>query len=120
MSALSYTTATEAITIASTTTGANATVVYTCPANHDATIDLLHIANNNNASKKVYVQFYHVEDTTYHYVLKNYAVAGNSAINLFNAAPMHLHAGDKIVMYGETANTMEALISCKQFYNPSR
>tara|TARA_R110000765_G_scaffold34743_2_gene78445 strand:+ start:97 stop:459 length:363 start_codon:yes stop_codon:yes gene_type:complete len=115
-----YTTATEAITIAATATGADATVVYTCPANHDATIDLLHIANNNNASKKVYVQFYHVEDTTYHYILKNHAVAGNSAINLFNAAPMHLHAGDKIVMYGETTNTMEALISCKQFYNPNR
>ena len=115
-----YSTATNSITIASTTTGANATVVFTCPANYDATIDLLHISNNNNASKKVFVQFYHADTTTYHYILKNNAVAGNTALNLFNAAPMHLHAGDKIVMYGETANTMEALISCKLFFNPAR
>ena len=118
MADLAYFTATQGITIASTTTGADATVVYTCPANHDATVDLLHISNNNNASKKVYVQFYHAGTTTYHFILNNHAVAGNTAVNLFNAAPMHLHAGDKIVMYGETTNTMEALISCKQYYNP--
>ena len=115
-----YSTATEAVTVASTTADAAATVIYTCPPNHNATIDLLHIANNNNASKKVYVQFYHEEDSTYHYIIKNHAVAGNSAENLFNAAPMHLHAGDMIVAYGETTNTMEALISCKVFYNPNR
>tara|TARA_R100001377_G_C3158687_1_gene98922 strand:+ start:415 stop:777 length:363 start_codon:yes stop_codon:yes gene_type:complete len=120
MVATAYSTATEAITISATATGADATVVYTCPANHDTTVDLLHISNNNNASKKIYVQFFHLEDTTYHYILKNYALAGNSAINLFNSAPLHLHAGDKIVMYGQTTNTMEALISCKQFFNPAR
>ena len=117
---MAVSTSTEAITIASTTTGANATLVYQCPANHNATVDLLHIANNDNASKKVYVHFYHIEDTTYHYVLKNFAIAGNSAVNLFNVAPLHLHAGDKIVMYGETTNTMEALISCRQFFDPNR
>ena len=118
MADTAFFTATQGITIASTTTGADATVVYTCPANHDATVDLLHISNNNNASKKVYVQLYHVADTTYHFILNNYALAGNTAANLFNAAPLHLHSGDKIVMYGETANTIEALISCKQYYNP--
>ena len=120
MADLAYFTATQGITIASTTADAAATIVYTCPPKHDASIDLLHIANNNNASKKVYVQFYHVEDTTYHYIIKNHAIAGNSAENLFNAAPMYLHAGDMIVMYGETTNTMEALISVRQFYNPNR
>ena len=35
-----YTTDTEAKTIASTSAGASATVVYTCPPNYDATIDL--------------------------------------------------------------------------------
>tara|TARA_Y100000385_G_scaffold244427_1_gene262491 strand:+ start:389 stop:751 length:363 start_codon:yes stop_codon:yes gene_type:complete len=115
-----YSTATEAVTIASTTTGANATVVYTCPALHDATVDLLHVANNNNSSKKVYLQFYHQDDTTYHYVLKNHTIAGNSAENIFGPGVLHLHSGDKIVAYGETANTMEILISCREFYSPNR
>jgi len=115
-----YSTATEAVTIASTTTGANATLVYTCPALHDATVDLLHIANNSNASKKVYLQFYHKDSNAYHYVLKNHAIAGNSAENVFGAGVLHLHAGDKIVAYGETANTMEVLVSCREFYSPNR
>jgi len=117
---ITYSTATNSITIASTSTGANATVVFTCPTNHDATIELLHISNNNNASKKVYVQYYNADTTAYHYILKNNALAGNTALNIFNAAPIHIHAGDKIVMYGETANTIEALISCKLFFNPAR
>ena len=116
----SYSTATEAVTIASTTTGANATLVYTCPPFHDATVDLLHVANNNNSSKKVYLQFYHQDDTTYHYILKNHNIAGNSAENIFGAGVLHLHAGDKILAYGETTNTMEVLVSCREFYNPTR
>ena len=115
-----YSTATEAVTIASTTTGANATVVYTCPPLHDATVDLLHLANNNNSSKKVYLQFYHQDTTTYHYVLKNHTIAGNSAENVFGNGVLHLHSGDKIVAYSETTNTIEALISCKEFYSPNR
>tara|TARA_R100001377_G_scaffold18439_1_gene9506 strand:- start:129 stop:485 length:357 start_codon:yes stop_codon:yes gene_type:complete len=118
MASLEYSTATKSIVIAATATGADATVVYTCPANHSATIELLHIANNNDSSKKVYVQFYHVEDTTYHYILKNYALAANSAKNVLNN--LHLQAGDQIVMYGQTANTIESVVSARQFFNPLR
>ena len=118
MADLGFFTFSEAVTISATATGADATVVYTCPANHDATVDLLHINNNNDSSKKVYVQLFHASDTTYHYILKNYAFAANSAKNIFESSVLHLHAGDKIVMYGQTANTIEALISCKQFFNP--
>tara|TARA_R110001583_G_scaffold9195_6_gene43406 strand:+ start:881 stop:1243 length:363 start_codon:yes stop_codon:yes gene_type:complete len=115
-----YTTDTEAKTIASTSAGASATVVYTCPPNYDATIDILHLANNNSATKKINIQFYHADTNDYHHVLKAHSIAGNSAENVFNSSHVHLHAGDKIVAYAETANTIEALISCKQFYNPSR
>tara|TARA_B110000483_G_scaffold235750_1_gene307784 strand:+ start:2360 stop:2722 length:363 start_codon:yes stop_codon:yes gene_type:complete len=115
-----YTTETVAKTIASTTASANATVVYTCPPLHDATIDILHLSNNNASTKKINVQFYHADTTDYHYILKLHAIAGNDSENIFGPSVVHLHAGDKIVAYGETANTIEALLSCKQFYNPSR
>ena len=117
---ITYTTETSAITIASTSADAAATVVYTCPANYGASIDLLHVANNNNSNKKVYIQIYHADTTSYHYIVKNHSVAGNSAENIFNASVLHLHAGDKILMYGETTNTIEGLLSCRQYYNPNR
>tara|TARA_R110000803_G_scaffold143625_1_gene209655 strand:- start:1288 stop:1650 length:363 start_codon:yes stop_codon:yes gene_type:complete len=120
LSAEAYSTETKAVTIASTTADANATLVYVCPPNHDATVDLLHIANNNNATKKVYIQIYHADSTSYHYIVKNHSIAGNSAENIFNSSVLHLHAGDKILMYSETTNTIEGILSCKQFFNPAR
>mgnify|MGYP003633029352 CR=1 FL=1 len=115
-----YKTSTESATIVATAADADATVLYTCPAVHSATIDMLFISNNNSASKKVYVQFYHQDDLNYHYLLKAHTIAGNSAYNVLGNSLMHLHAGDKIVLYSETTNTMEATISLKEYYNPNR
>ena len=90
-----YKTATESKTIASTTADAAADVLYTCPAKHSATIDLLFLNNNNSGAKKIFVQFYHQD-------------------------VMHLHSGDKIVLYAQTTNTIEATISVRERYNPNR
>ena len=111
-----YSTSTESLTISATAGGASGSV----PNNYDATVDMLFISNNNTASKKVYVQFYHKDNTTYYYLLNAHSVAGNAAYNVLESSHMHLHAGDKIVVYGETTNVFEATISVKQFYNPSR
>lgn len=115
-----YSTNTESLTISATAGGASGGVLYTVPNNYDATIDMLFISNNNTASKKVYVQFYHKDNTTYYYLLNAHSLAGNAAYNVLESSHMHLHAGDKIVVYGETTNVFEATISVKQFYNPSR
>tara|TARA_A200000159_G_scaffold108339_1_gene101183 strand:+ start:184 stop:555 length:372 start_codon:yes stop_codon:yes gene_type:complete len=109
---------TQGYTISSTSADASATVVYTCPANFGAITRYLHISNNNTATKKVYVQFYHAEDTTYHYIANGLSMSGHSVINLVNGGYFNLHAGDKIVVYGETANTMEVIVSVEEYYNP--
>tara|TARA_R110002153_G_scaffold237758_1_gene391959 strand:- start:1358 stop:1723 length:366 start_codon:yes stop_codon:yes gene_type:complete len=115
-----YNTSTESVTVSATAGGASGNVLYTVPNNNDATIDMLFISNNNTASKKVYVQFYHQDDTTYYNLVNARSVAGNTSYNVLESSHMHLHAGDKIVVYGETTNVFEATISVKQFYNPSR
>jgi hypothetical protein len=109
---------TQGYTIASTSAGAGATVVYTCPANFGAITRYLHISNNNSSTKKVYVQFYRAEDTSYHYIANGLSMAGHSVTNLVNGGYFNLHAGDKIVVYGETTNTMEVLVSMEEYYNP--
>lgn len=109
---------TQGYTISSTSADAGATVVYTCPANFGAVARYLHISNNNTSTKKVYVQFYHAEDTAYHYIANGLSMAGHSVTNLVNGGYFNLHAGDKIVVYGETANTMEVIVSVEEYYNP--
>lgn len=109
---------TQGYTIASTSADAGATVVYTCPAIFGAIARYLHISNNANSTKKAFVQFYHAEDTTYHYIANGLSMAGHSVANLVNGGYFNLHAGDKIVVYAETANTLEVLVSMEEYYNP--
>lgn len=109
---------TQGYTISSTSADASATVVYTCPANFGAITRYLHISNNNTATKKVYVQFYHADDNSYKYIANGLAMSGHSVTNLVNGGYFNLHAGDKIVVYGETANTMEVIVSVEEYYNP--
>ncbi len=109
---------TQGYTVSSTSADAGATVVYTCPANFGAITRYLHISNNNTATKKVFVQFYHAEDNAYHYIANGLSMSGHSVINLVNGGYFNLHAGDKIAVYGETANTMEVIVSVEEYYNP--
>jgi len=109
---------TKGYTISSTSAGASATVVYTCPAKFGGVTRYLHISNNNASTKKAYVQFYHAEDNAYHYIANGLSMAGHSVTNLVNGGYFNLHAGDKIVVYGETANTLEVIVSVEEYYNP--
>ena len=115
-----FNTTTESITVAATATGADSTVLYTCPANHEADIGLLLLSNNNAAAKKVYLQYYHADNTTYYYVLKAHSIAANSSYSVIDSSTLHIHAGDKITLYGETTNTIQATASIKEYFNPNR
>ena len=114
----SYTTDTEAVTITATSGGASATSIYTCPPSHDATIDFLHISNGSTSTQNVTVQWYHADTNTYHHIVNDKAIAGKDVYNIITADRLHLHAGDKIVVYGETANTIEVIVSVEEYYNP--
>ena len=111
---------TQGYTIASTSADASATVVYTCPANFSAITRYLQIRNNSTSTKKVFVQFYHAEDNEYHYIANGLSMAGHSVVNLVNGGYFNLHAGDKIAVYSETANTMEVLVSVEEYFDPNR
>ena len=111
---------TQGYTIAATAADADATAVYTCPANFSAITRYLHISNNNSATKKVYVQFYHSGDEEYHYIANALSMAGNSIANLVDGNYFNLHSGDKILVYVETANTMEVIVSVEEYFDPNR
>ena len=111
---------TQGYTIASTSADASATVVYTCPANFSAITRYLHISNSAISTKKVFVQFYHADDNEYHYIANGLSMSGHSVVNLVNGGYFNLHSGDKILVYAETTNTMEVLVSVEEYFDPAR
>ena len=119
MAERNYTTSSESISVTATSSGASGNVLYTCPANHNATIDYLGVSNSANSSQKITVEFYHMDDTSYRTLSANHTVAGHDTYHLITANRFHLHAGDKIIC-SKDGGTFDAAISVRQFYNPSR
>ena len=96
---------TQGYTLTATASGASADVIYTCPDNFNATIRYLRVSNNNTSTQKFSMQFYHSEDSAYHYLSQAQSIAGSSAINLVDSAYFFLHPGDKIVAFSATNPT---------------
>lgn len=118
--AITYTTDTEAVTVTATSGGASADIIYTCPPNHDATVDFLHVSNGNTATQNVTVQWYHADTDTYHHIVNDKSIAGKDVYNIITADRMHLHAGDKISAFNGGTGNLEMFISVRQYYNPAR
>lgn len=116
---IAYKTVSESITVSSTSAGASADVLYTCPANHDAVIEYLAASNGGTSSQKITIEFYHNDDTTYHQLAKSHSVAGNDSYHLITSNRFYLHASDKIVC-SKDGGTFDVSISVREFFNPNR
>ena len=116
----SYTTDTEAITVTAIAGGASADVIYTCPPNHDATVDFLHISNGTTAVQNVTIQWYHADTNTYHQIINDKSISGKDVYNIITADRIHLHAGDSISAFDGASGSLEVFISVRQYYNPAR
>ena len=111
---------TEGARITATAPDASAQLVYQCPPNFSAIIRLLNIASGSSANKTIAVQFYHVEDSTYHYLLNDYVMTSNSSFNVLNAGIMSLHQNDKIVAHTNSASNFDIVISVEEYFDPVR
>lgn len=106
---------TEGYTLSATSAGASADVLYTCPANFNATVKYLRIANNNTSTQKFSIQFYHAEDAQYHYLSNAESLAGSTAINLVENATFFLHAGDKLVGFSAASpSSFDIIVSVEE------
>ena len=114
-----YSTTFESVTVTATSGGASGNVLYTVPSNHDATIDYLGVSNGGTSSQKITVEIYHADDTSYHNLVLEHAVAGNDTYHLLNANRIHLHAGDKVVC-SKDGGTFDVSLSARVFFNSTR
>ena len=111
---------TEGKTITSTSADASADVIYTVPDNYSAIVRFLHLSNGTNSSKKAYIQFYHNDDTSYHYLINGLSMAGHSTHDILSGNYFTLHQKDKIVAYIETGMTLDITISVEEYFDPAR
>tara|TARA_R100000458_G_C8116694_1_gene137291 strand:- start:152 stop:505 length:354 start_codon:yes stop_codon:yes gene_type:complete len=100
--------------------GSGASTVYTVPDNYSAIIRHLSFSNNNAAAKKVSAQYYNSATTTYYYIVQDLSVAANAVTNILDGNFITLNSGDKIIIAGETAGTINALVSLEEYYDPNR
>ena len=115
-----FDTATESVTVTATSGGASANVLYTVPNFHDATVEFLHVSNGAASTDNVSIQWYHKEDNAYYTIVSNKSIPGNDVYNLITSDRLHLHAGDKIVVFNGGGANLGVTISCKEYYNPAR
>ena len=111
---------TESKTITSTLANADADLIYTCPSNYSAIIKFLHLSAGVANNKKAYIQFYHEDDTTYHYIVNGLAMGAHTATDLVSGSQLYLHQGDKILAYIETGMNLDVTISLEEYYDPLR
>ena len=111
---------TESKTITSTSADASADVIYTVPDNHSAIVRFLHLSNGTTSTKKAYLQFYHNDDTAYHYLVNGLSMAGNSVHEVVSGNFFTLHQKDKIVSYIESGMTLDVTISIEEYFDPAR
>ena len=120
MVARNYNTVTKGLTVTATSGGASSNVLYTCPANHDAEIDFLHITNGSSSNKNISIQWYHADTDTYHHILNEKTIAGNDVYNIITSDRIYLHAGDKITAFDGSSGNLEVFLSGREFFNPTR
>ena len=119
MVAVQYKTVTESIAVTATSGGASANVLYTAPAFHDATIEFLHISNGAASTDTVSIQWYHKESNAYYTIVNNKSIAGNDTHDVITSNRLHLHAGDKIVVFNG-GGSLGVTLSAVEYYNPTR
>jgi len=46
-------------------------------------------------------------------------MSGHSVASLVDGGYFNLHAGDKILVYGDTTNILDVMVSCEEYFNPT-
>jgi len=106
--------------LTATAGGASGNTIYTCPNNFISLIKFLHVSIGANSTKKYSLQWYEASTTTYHFIVDEHSLAGNSLEEVIQGGGyLALSAGDKIVGFEESGADAHIIISGEEYYQPA-
>lgn len=106
--------------ITATAGGASGNVIYTCPNKYISLIKFLHVSNGLNSTKKYSLQWYEAATTTYHFLVDDHSIAGNSLEEVIQGGGyLALNTGDKIVGFEESGADFHVVVSGEEHYQPT-
>ena len=106
--------------LSATAGGASGDVIYTCPNNFISLIRFMHVSIGANSTKKYSLQWYEAATTTYHFIVDDHSLAGNSLEEVIQGGGyLALSEGDKIVGFEETGADAHVILSGEEHYQPT-
>jgi hypothetical protein len=103
--------------LAATAGGASGDVIYTCPNNFISLIRFLHVSIGANSTKKYSLQWYEASTTTYHFIVDDHSLAGNSLEEVIQGGGyLVLNPGDKIVGFEESGADAHIILSGEEHF----
>lgn len=109
------------VTHATALTTTSDTDCYVVPANFSSHIEHLMIGNNNSSNKNYTLKYYQSADATTHTLFTSHPVTGKGSESIFTVdKPLFLHAGDKLIVAAETADTLTVIVAAEEFFDPTR
>jgi len=108
------------VTHATALTTTSDTDCYVVPANFSSHVEHLLIGNNDGSNKNYTLKYYQFADATTHTIFTNHQISGKSSESVFTIdKPLFLHAGDKIIVVAETADTLTVIVAAEEFFDPN-
>ena len=103
--------------------GANLTagvdnVVYTCPPNHTAKIELVFVANTGSGNKTISIHWHDVSTGGTYYIVGGYVVSAYNYLKL-DGSYLVMSAGDTLNVTPEAGAMMDATISVEEMFDPA-
>ena len=106
--------------LSATSGGASADVIYTCPNHFISLIKFMQISSGANSVSNYSIQWYENDTTTYHFLIDNHSIAGNSVEDIIaGGAYIALRPGDKIVGFADAGSDFHVTISGEEHYQPT-
>ena len=108
------------VTHATALTTTSDTDCYVVPNNFSSHVEHLMIGNNNSSNKNYTLKYYEATTTTTHTLFTTHAVTGKGSESVFTIdKPLYLHAGDKLIVAAETADTLTVVVAAEEFFDPN-
>ena len=108
------------VTQATALTTTSDTDCYVVPSNFSSHVEHLMVGNNNSSNKDYTLKYYQAADATTHTLFTEHPVTGKGTESIFTVdKPLYLHAGDKLIVAAETANTLTVIVAAEEFFDPA-